>query len=47
MFSADWPFENIDHAANWFDDCTISEGDRAKIGRGNAIKLFGLDKPRS
>ena len=21
MFSTDWPFENIDHAANWFDAC--------------------------
>jgi predicted TIM-barrel fold metal-dependent hydrolase len=43
MFSTDWPFENIDHAAIWFDDCTISEADREKIGRTNAIKLFKLD----
>jgi 2,3-dihydroxybenzoate decarboxylase len=42
MFSADWPFENIDHAANWFDACTISENDRLKIGRSNAIRLFKL-----
>ncbi len=42
MFSSDWPFENIDHAANWFDDCSISEADRLKIGRGNAMRLFGL-----
>ena len=28
MFSTDWPFENIDHAANWFDACPISENDR-------------------
>ena len=42
MFSADWPFENIDHAARWFDACPISEGDRLKIGRGNAMKLFKL-----
>ena len=42
LFSADWPFENIDHAANWFDACTISENDRAKIGRTNAWSLFGL-----
>ena len=33
MFSTDWPFENIDHAANWFDACPISENDRLKIGR--------------
>jgi predicted TIM-barrel fold metal-dependent hydrolase len=42
MFSADWPFENIDHAARWFDSCPISEADRIKIGRGNAMKLFKL-----
>jgi 2,3-dihydroxybenzoate decarboxylase len=45
MFSTDWPFENIDHAARWFDNATISESDRCKIGRTNAVKLFklGLD----
>jgi predicted TIM-barrel fold metal-dependent hydrolase len=43
MFSADWPFENIDHAAQWFDACPISEADRIKIGRGNAQRLFRLD----
>jgi 2,3-dihydroxybenzoate decarboxylase len=42
MFSTDWPFENIDHAANWFDSCPISENDRLKIGRGNARRLFKL-----
>lgn len=43
LFSADWPFENIDHAADWFDHCTISEADRRKIGRGNSLRLFGID----
>jgi predicted TIM-barrel fold metal-dependent hydrolase len=42
MFSTDWPFENIDHAARWFDACPISEPDRMKIGRTNAVKLFKL-----
>jgi gamma-resorcylate decarboxylase len=42
LFSTDWPFENIDHAANWFDQASISENDRVKIGRTNAIKLFKL-----
>jgi gamma-resorcylate decarboxylase len=42
MFSADWPFENIDHAARWFDSCPISEPDRLKIGRTNAVRLFKL-----
>jgi predicted TIM-barrel fold metal-dependent hydrolase len=44
MFSADWPFENIDHAAQWFDVCPISEADRIKIGRTNARRLFKLGK---
>ncbi|HEY6822345.1 MAG TPA: amidohydrolase family protein [Burkholderiales bacterium] len=42
MFSTDWPFENVDHAAIWFDAATISEADRMKIGRTNAVKLFKL-----
>ncbi|KRB81417.1 amidohydrolase [Sphingomonas sp. Root710] len=42
LFSADWPFENVDHAANWFDRATISEADRLKIGRNNANRLFNL-----
>jgi 2,3-dihydroxybenzoate decarboxylase len=42
LFSTDWPFENIDHAAVWFDAATISEEDRLKIGRTNALRLFKL-----
>jgi 2,3-dihydroxybenzoate decarboxylase len=42
MFSTDWPFENVDHAAIWFDACAISEADRQKIGRDNARRLFKL-----
>jgi 2,3-dihydroxybenzoate decarboxylase len=42
MFSTDWPFENVDHAAIWFDACPISETDRVKIGRTNARRLFKL-----
>lgn len=43
LFSTDWPFENIDHAAVWFDAASISENDRLKIGRSNAIRLFRLN----
>lgn len=43
LFSTDWPFENVDHAAQWFDHAAISEADRLKIGRSNAVKLFKLD----
>ncbi len=42
MFSIDWPFEDIGQGAQWFDQAAISEADRAKIGRANAIKLFKL-----
>jgi predicted TIM-barrel fold metal-dependent hydrolase len=42
LFSTDWPFENVDHAAIWFDAATISEADREKIGRTNAKALFRL-----
>ena len=42
MFSADWPFEDIGEGAQWFDGAAISEDDRLKIGRDNAIELFGL-----
>ncbi len=42
LFSTDWPFENVDHAAHWFDDAAISEADRLKIGRTNALSLFKL-----
>ncbi len=44
MFSTDWPFENIDHAAGWFDTASIAETDRNKIGRANAARLFKLDQ---
>ena len=46
LFSTDWPFENVDHAANWFDAASISENDRLKIGRTNAERLFKLQLGR-
>lgn len=42
MFSVDWPFEDVGQAAEWFDTAAISEADRARIGRDNAVKLFKL-----
>ena len=48
MFSTDYPFEAVGDAAVWFDAAPISEGDRRKIGRQNAIRLFKLAlKPRN
>ena len=42
LFSVDYPFEDHVDAAMWFDAAQISEADRLKIGRTNAIDLFGL-----
>lgn len=43
-FSADYPFENMEDAAAWYDSTTtVSEQDRLQIGRTNAIRLFRLD----
>jgi len=42
-FSADYPFESMDDAANWFDASrVIDDAQRRKIGRQNAIDLFKL-----
>jgi len=42
LFSTDYPYESAEEAAEWFDNCPISEPDRARIGRENAAKLFDL-----
>jgi 2,3-dihydroxybenzoate decarboxylase len=42
MFSVDYPFEDISDAASWFEQAPLSENDRRKIGRTNALKLFAL-----
>ena len=47
LFSTDYPFEEVSDAADWFDTTSISETDRMKIGRLNAIKLFRLDDSAS
>jgi 2,3-dihydroxybenzoate decarboxylase len=44
FFSADYPFERMEDAADWYDATSvISEADRRKIGRENAIRLFKLN----
>jgi gamma-resorcylate decarboxylase len=42
LFSTDYPFEDVQEAAEWFDAASISEADRLKIGRTNALELFKL-----
>ena len=43
-FCADYPFERMEDAADWFDATdVISAEQKRAIGRDNAIRLFGLD----
>ncbi|MDX1499093.1 MAG: amidohydrolase family protein [Woeseiaceae bacterium] len=43
-FSSDYPFERMQDAADWFDNtAVIDDATRIRIGRENAIRLFGLD----
>jgi len=44
LFASDFPFEEMEDAANWFDAAEINEYDKMKIGRENAIKLLKLEK---
>jgi gamma-resorcylate decarboxylase len=43
LFSVDYPFEDHVDAAAWFDAAELSEDDRMKIGRENAVALFHLE----
>ena len=42
LFAVDYPFEDHMQGCAWFDAVEIAEADRVKIGRNNAITLFGL-----
>lgn len=42
LFSADYPYESMQTASEWFDHALLSENDRVKIGRTNAARLFGF-----
>ena len=46
MFAVDYPFEDTVDGATWFDRADISEADRRKIGRDNAVRLFQLQDYR-
>ena len=44
LFCADYPFESMHDAAEWYDATPeVSEEDRIRVGRSNAIDLFRLD----
>jgi 2,3-dihydroxybenzoate decarboxylase len=42
LFSVDWPFEDIGQGSRWLDGAPISDAQRARIGRDNAVKLLKL-----
>jgi predicted TIM-barrel fold metal-dependent hydrolase len=44
LFATDYPFEEMADGARWFDEVSISEADRLKIGRTNAQRLLSLDR---
>lgn len=43
LFSVDYPFETFEDGCTWFDNAEMNTGDRLKIGRENAKRLFKLD----
>lgn len=42
MFSVDYPFERPKEAGDWFDAAPLTDEERAKVGRENAIALLNL-----
>lgn len=42
LFSVDWPFEDIGQGATWLDGAPLTDAQRARIGRDNAISLLKL-----
>ncbi len=45
LFSVDYPYEQMDMGARWFDDMRLDEGLKLRIGRENANRLFKLGLP--
>jgi len=44
FFCADYPFESMQDAADWYDATQeVSDEERLRVGRTNAIELFGLE----
>ena len=42
LFAADYPYESMREAAEWFDAAPLDAGARAAIGRENALRLLRL-----
>jgi gamma-resorcylate decarboxylase len=45
LFSVDYPYEQMDMGARWFDDMRLDSATKLKVGRENANRLFSLDLP--
>lgn len=43
LYSVDYPYETVQEQNDWFDKLPISETDRRKIARENALKLLRLE----
>jgi 2,3-dihydroxybenzoate decarboxylase len=43
LFSVDYPYENMQEQSEWFETLPISDADRRKIGRDNALQVLGLE----
>lgn len=43
MFSIDYPFEDIQQSAEWFECLTLSDQERRMVGRDNAAALLKID----
>lgn len=43
LFSVDYPYEQMDVAARWFDELRIPRELKQQVGRDNARKLLGLN----
>ncbi len=45
LYSVDYPYETAQEQSDWFDSLPISDTDRRKIGRENALQLLRLGSP--
>jgi gamma-resorcylate decarboxylase len=45
LFSVDYPYEQMDMGARWFDDMDLANATKLLVGRGNANRLFALNLP--
>jgi predicted TIM-barrel fold metal-dependent hydrolase len=43
LFSVDYPYEQMDMGARWFDDMRLANETKLQVGRTNADRLFSLN----